>query len=81
MMTQVQRTRCVSRPKLRGLGIGSSALNYGKRSLRSGDGLIQRSFPDGNGMISGHFRLGCSDQRRIRAHIILIRDDFEGNWV
>ena len=35
---QVQRTRCVYKPKLQGLGFGSSALKYDQRSPRPGDG-------------------------------------------
>ena len=32
--TQVERTRCVSRPKLKALSFGSSAQLYNQRSLR-----------------------------------------------
>ena len=39
--TQVQRTWCVSRPKLEGLGFGSSAKLYDQRSLLFWDGLIR----------------------------------------
>ena len=67
---QVQRTRCVPRLKLQGLGFVRVH----------------------NSMIRGHFGLGMawsevtsgwewSDQRRIQAHISLIREDFERNWV
>ena len=59
---QMQSTPCVSRPKLRGLGFGSSKQYYDQRSMRPGDGLI-----------GGFFRLGFSDQRWTQAPISLIR--------
>ena len=34
----------------------------------------QRSLPDGNGLIRGHFRQARSEQRQFRAHFCLIRE-------
>ena len=41
----------------------------------------QRSVPDGYGLIRGHFLLEGFDRWRIQAHVSLIREDFERNWV
>ena len=73
---QVQLARCVPRPKLQGLGFGSSAQWYDQRSLRSGDGMIR-----------GHFVLGMVwsevtsvwewyDRRSLRSGDGMIRGHF-----
>ena len=65
--TSFERTHVPGALELHGLEKASSALSSGQWS--------------GTCLIRGHFGLGRSDQRRLRAHTCLIRDNFERTLV